>query len=34
VRLIQHYRPRYNRRGRNPERYCYFKATFISSTLA
>lgn len=27
VRLIQHYRPRYNRRGRNPERYCYLKLT-------
>jgi DNA polymerase-3 subunit epsilon len=27
VRLIQHHRPRYNRRGRNPERYCYLKLT-------
>jgi len=27
VRLIQHYRPRYNRRSRNPERYCYLKLT-------
>jgi DNA polymerase III subunit epsilon len=31
VRLIQRHRPRYNRRGRNPERYCYFKATFFLS---
>jgi excinuclease UvrABC nuclease subunit len=31
VRLIQHHRPRYNRRGRNPERYCYLKATFFLS---
>ena len=29
IRLIQHYRPRYNRRGRNPERYCYLSRTFI-----
>jgi DNA polymerase-3 subunit epsilon len=28
VRLIQHHRPRYNRRSRNPERYCYLKTTF------
>jgi len=27
VRLIQHHRPRYNRRSRNPERYCYLKLT-------
>jgi DNA polymerase III subunit epsilon len=27
VRLIQRHRPRYNRRGRNPERYCYLKLT-------
>jgi DNA polymerase-3 subunit epsilon len=27
VRLIQHHRPRYNRRGRNPERYAYLKLT-------
>ncbi|MFL6266742.1 MAG: DEDD exonuclease domain-containing protein [Actinomycetes bacterium] len=27
VRLIQHHRPRYNRRGRNSERYCYLKLT-------
>jgi DNA polymerase-3 subunit epsilon len=27
VRLIQHHRPRYNRRGRNPERYTYLKLT-------
>jgi DNA polymerase-3 subunit epsilon len=27
VRLIQHYRPRYNRRNRDPERYCYLKLT-------
>jgi DNA polymerase-3 subunit epsilon len=27
VRLIQQHRPRYNRRGRNPERYCYLKLT-------
>jgi DNA polymerase III subunit epsilon len=27
VRMIQHHRPRYNRRGRNPERYCYLKLT-------
>jgi DNA polymerase-3 subunit epsilon len=27
VRLIQRYRPRYNRRSRNPERYCYLKLT-------
>ena len=27
VRLIQHHRPRYNRRGRDPERYCYLKLT-------
>ena len=32
VRLIQHYRPRYNRRSRNPERYCYIKATFFLSS--
>ncbi|HEU0128246.1 MAG TPA: GIY-YIG nuclease family protein, partial [Pseudonocardiaceae bacterium] len=31
VRLIQHHRPRYNRRGRNPERYWYFKMTFTLS---
>jgi DNA polymerase-3 subunit epsilon len=31
VRLIQRHRPRYNRRGRNPERYCYLKATFFLS---
>jgi DNA polymerase III subunit epsilon len=29
VRLIQHHRPRYNRRSRNPERYVYFKPTFF-----
>jgi DNA polymerase III subunit epsilon len=29
VRLIQHHRPRYNRRSRNPERYCYLKTTFV-----
>jgi DNA polymerase-3 subunit epsilon len=29
VRLIQHHRPRYNRRSRNPERYCYLSRTFI-----
>jgi len=28
VRLIQRYRPRYNRRGRDPERYCYLKLTW------
>ncbi|HEX6678125.1 MAG TPA: DEDD exonuclease domain-containing protein [Actinomycetes bacterium] len=27
VRLIQRHRPRYNRRGRDPERYCYLKLT-------
>jgi DNA polymerase-3 subunit epsilon len=27
VRLIQRHRPRYNRRSRNPERYCYLKVT-------
>jgi DNA polymerase-3 subunit epsilon len=27
VRLIHHHRPRYNRRSRNPERYCYLKLT-------
>jgi DNA polymerase III subunit epsilon len=27
VRLIQRHRPRYNRRGRNPERYAYLKLT-------
>jgi DNA polymerase-3 subunit epsilon len=27
VRLIQHHRPRYNRRSREPERYCYLKLT-------
>jgi DNA polymerase-3 subunit epsilon len=27
VRLIQRHRPRYNRRSRNPERYCYLKLT-------
>jgi DNA polymerase III subunit epsilon len=27
VRLIQHHRPRYNRRSRNPERYRYLKLT-------
>jgi DNA polymerase-3 subunit epsilon len=27
VRLIQHHRPRYNRRSRDPERYCYLKLT-------
>jgi DNA polymerase III subunit epsilon len=27
VRLIQQHRPRYNRRGRNPERYAYLKVT-------
>jgi DNA polymerase-3 subunit epsilon len=27
VRMIQLHRPRYNRRGRNPERYCYLKLT-------
>jgi DNA polymerase III subunit epsilon len=27
IRLIQHHRPRYNRRGRNSERYCYLKLT-------
>jgi DNA polymerase III subunit epsilon len=27
VRLIQQHRPRYNRRGRNPERYAYLKLT-------
>jgi len=27
VRLIQRHRPRYNRRGRDPERYCYLKVT-------
>jgi len=32
VRLIQRHRPRYNRRGRNPERY--LKATFISSAAS
>jgi DNA polymerase III subunit epsilon len=31
VRLIQHHRPRYNRRSRNLERYCYFKTTFTLS---
>ena len=31
VRLIQRYRPRYNRRGRDPERYCYLKPTFLLS---
>lgn len=27
IRLIQQHRPRYNRRGRDPERYCYLKLT-------
>jgi DNA polymerase III subunit epsilon len=27
IRLIQHHRPRYNRRSRDPERYCYLKLT-------
>jgi DNA polymerase III subunit epsilon len=27
VRLIRRHRPRYNRRSRNPERYCYLKLT-------
>jgi DNA polymerase III subunit epsilon len=27
VRLIQRHRPRYNRRSRNPERYCFLKLT-------
>ncbi len=27
VRLIQHHRPRYNRRSRDPERYCFLKLT-------
>ena len=27
VRLIQEHRPRYNRRSREPERYCYLKLT-------
>jgi DNA polymerase-3 subunit epsilon len=27
VRLIQYHRPRYNRRSRDPERYCYLKLT-------
>jgi DNA polymerase III subunit epsilon len=27
VRLIQQHRPRYNRRSRNPERYCFLKLT-------
>jgi DNA polymerase-3 subunit epsilon len=27
VRLIHRHRPRYNRRSRNPERYCYLKLT-------
>jgi DNA polymerase III epsilon subunit family exonuclease len=33
VRLIQHHRPRYNRRSRDPERYCYLKTTFILCTF-
>jgi DNA polymerase-3 subunit epsilon len=34
IRLIQHHRPRYNRRSRDPERYCYLKTTFMQSAAS